>query len=467
MIALKFTVSDSSENDVDLVDASYGGVTKYQPLPADVGAVSVTDSISAEFRPGGSDAPRTKINMINRMFILARARKASGKGPRVFLYCETSNLNTPFRAEVYDGKVVLTDDVFGVDVATNWYQVVIAVTRSPWWESTSETQLALTNGNGTNNTSGLTINNSETGSADNWFNIPTAQLPSNTSGDVEAPLRLEITNSTSLVTSALSTKAIYVGMTKSNSFASNRLPVFEGESGAAGATVSTASSANTYASNGTLMRCQWTNTNVVTLLSWTLSAADLQRMRGMRYMPILRLANPNGTADYDFGWQVLDSGLTALTPIKWIRASASDQCLALNSGEIPPFLSDAATLNSLSLALKCRRLTGGTNTVDVDAVYLMPCDTAHGGMRIFSNKGSGLPLNDKLIEDGITEQTYEDNSANGGGVMGGWRADGDWLTIRPNCNNQFYLLQLDASSVPDARRTLSVKAFYRPRRSTL
>jgi hypothetical protein len=375
MIALKFTVSDSSENDVDLVDASYGGVTKYQPLPAKTGEDSVSESISVDFRPGGTDAPRTKINMINRMFILARARKASGKGPRVFLYCETSSLNTPYRAEVYDGTVSLTDDVFGIDVAQNWYQVVIAVTRSPWWESTSETQIALTNGSATNNTSGLTVDNSETGSKDNWFNIPTSQLPSNTSGDVEAPIRLEITNSTSGGVSALSTKAIYVGMMKSNSFASNRLPIFEGESGSAGATVSTASQVGTQASNGNYMRCQWTNTNNVTLLSWTLSAADLQRMRGMRFAPALRLSNALSTADYDFGWQILDSGLTALTPIKWTRASATDQFLMLNSGEIPPFLSDAATLNSLSLALKCRRLTGGTNTVDADAVYLMPCES--------------------------------------------------------------------------------------------
>lgn len=467
MITLKFTVSDGSENDVDLVDASYGGVDKYQPLPPDANATSVTENISADFRPGGTDAPRTKIAMINRMFVLARARKASGKGPRVFLYCEISSLNTPFRAEVYDGRLSHTDEVFGTDVALNWYQVVISITRSPWWESTVETQLALTNGSATNNTSGLTINNAETGSADNWFNIPTSQLLSNTSGDVEAPVRLEITNSTQLVTSALSTKSIYVGMVKSNSFASNRLPIFEGESGSAGATVSAASQAGTQSSNGNFMRCQWTNTNVVTLLSWSLSAADLQRMRGMRYMPILRLANALGSADYDFGWQILDSGFIALTPIKWVRASATDQCLALNSGEIPPFLSDAATLNSLSFALKCRRLTGGTNTVDADAVNLLPCDPVHGGLRVFTARGSGLPLNDKLIEDGITQQTYEDNSANGGGVIGGWRADGDWLTVRPNCNNQFYLLQLDASLIPDARRTLSVKVYFRPRRLTL
>lgn len=468
MITLKFTVSDGSENDVDLVDSLYGGVTKYQPVAAKAGEASVSESISAEFRPGGSDAPRTKINMIGRMFALARARKASGKGPRVFLYCETSSLNTPYRAEVYDGQAGLTDDVFGVDVAQNWYQVVIAVTRSPWWESSTETQLALTNGNGTNNTSGLTVQNSDTGSADNWFNIPTTQLLSNTSGDVEAPIRLEITNSTPLVTSALNTKALYVGMMKSNSFASNRLPVFEGESGSAGAGVSlSGSTAGTTSSNGLYKTAQWTGTSVVTVMTWTLAAADLQRMRGMRFMPILRLANGLGTADFDFGWQLLDSGLFALTPIKWVRPSSTDQCVPLNSGEIPPYLSDAATLNTLSIALKCRRLTGGTNTIDLDSIYLMPCDPVHGGMRVYSTKTGGLPLNDKLIEDGIAQQTYEDNSANGGGVLGGWRTDGDWMTIRPNCNNQFYIIQLDASNVPDARRTLSVKAYYRPRRLTL
>jgi len=464
---LKFTVSDSSENDVDLMDATYGGVVKYQPIPPETGATSVSETIVVDFRPGGSDAPRTKMNMVNRMFVLARARKNSGKGPRVFLYCETSNLNTPFRAEVYDGRVSHSEDVFGSEVAQNWYTVTIAVTRSPWWESSAETQLALTNGNATNNTSGLTVQNAETGSLDNWFNIPTAQLPSNTSGDVEAPIRLEITNTTPVITSALNTTKLYVGMAKSNNFASNRIPVFEGESGSAGATVSTASQAGTQSSNGNYMRCQWTNTNIVSLLTWTLSAADLQRMRGLRFTPFLRLGNALATSDYDFGWQIIDSGLIPLSPIKWARGTTSDYCIQLNGNEIPPYLSDAATLNSLSLALKCRRLTGGTNTVDVDAVYLLPCDPVHGGMRAYSTRTGGLPLNDKLVEDGVTQQTYEDNSANGGGVLGGWRTDGDWLTIRPNCNNQFYTIQVDSGGVPDARRTLSVKAYYRPRRLTL
>ena len=126
-------------------------------------------------------------------------------------------------------------------------------------------------------------------------------------------------------------------------------------------------------------------------MTWTLAAADLQRMRGMRFMPILRLANGLGTADFDFGWQLLDSGLFALTPIKWVRPSSTDQCIPLNSGEIPPYLSDAATLNTLSIALKCRRLTGGTNTIDLDSIYLMPCDPVHGGMRVYSTKTGGLP----------------------------------------------------------------------------
>lgn len=463
-ITLKFTVSDSSENDVDLVDALYGGVTKYQPTPAKAGEDSVSESISAEFRPGGTDAPRTKINMINRMFVLARARKASGKGPRVFLYCETSSLSTPYRAEIYDGTVSLTDDAFGIDVAQNWYQVVIAITRSPWWESTTETQIALTNGNGTNNTSGLTITNADSASADNWFNIPTSQLLSNTSGDVEAPVRLEFTNS---YASGLSSKLIYVGMIKSNSFASNRIPVLEGESGTAGAGVTSGNSPLTGTSNGNYKSVQWTGTSSTTVITWQIPAADLQRMRGLRFLPILRLANALGTADYDFGWQMVLSTLVPLTPIKWFRASATDQFIPLNSGEIPPYLSDASNLDLLTFTLVARRATGGTNTADVDAVYLMPCDPMHGGLRIFTPRGVGLSQNEKLIDDGIAQQTYSDNTANGGGVQGYYRSDGNWLTIRPNCNNQFYVLQTDSNNVPYAARTMTVKAYYRPRRSTL
>ena len=398
------------------------------------------------------------------MFTLARARKASGKGPRVFVLFEKA-ITTPYRAEIYDGKVAFTDELLKLDLINEWYQLVITWVHSPWWELNTETQIPMSNGNGGDTLTALTVYNHDTATAgvDNWVNISSSNTIAG-EFDLETPVRLEITNTYS---SGLSTKLLYVGMVKSDDFASNRIPVLEGEAGTAGAGVSSGNSPLASASGGNYKATTWTGTGITTLVTWQIAAADLQRMHGLRFLPILRLANALGTADFDFGWRMVYNTLTPLTPIKWFRPSATDQFIPLNSGEIPPYLADVSGLATLTFALMCRRTTGGSNAVDVDAVYLMPCDPVHGGLRIFTPAGPGFDYTDKFIDDNNTGQTYVDGTATGGGIQGYYRAEGAPLTIRPGTNNQFYFLQTDSNNVPDARRTLTVKAFYRPRKATI
>ena len=121
----------------------------------------------------------------------------------------------------------------------------------------------------------------------------------------------------------------------------------------------------------------------------------------------------------------------------------------------------------MTFALLGRRTGGSVANLLIDSVHLFPADKAHGGFRTLTPNGTGLALNEKLIDNGIDNQLYSDNTVNGEGIYVRYYADGDPLTIRPNSNNQFYIFQTGDSGDALATRTVTVKAYYRPRRATL
>jgi hypothetical protein len=464
---LRLVTDDGSENTVDLADGTYTGVLSYVPKPPASGAVSVTEPAKINFFGAPPVSHRTKLAMINRMFNLARARRDSGIGPRVFVEFATSTGGTAYRAEVYDGTAPdLADETLGYMLATNEIEANIIWTRAPWWEG-ARTQIALTNGNSSGNTSGLTLQNTDDGAGDNWFTIPTSELLSNTSGDIETPIELEITNSTNQASASLRANKFYIGMLKSNSYASARVPTLEGESGTAGAGVTTSTSTpGAAASNNGYRTCTWSGATETTLITWTLSGTDLERMKGMRFIPVVRFAQGLPATDIDFRWKVFQSA-SAMRRGGFVRGNTINLMMPLTGVELPPYALTVAGLASLTFALTAKRAAGGSTTVLIDSVHLMPADKAHGGFRTLTPNGDALPYTDKLIDNGIDDMLYADFGPTGGGIWGHFYADGDPLMIRPNCTNQFYILHDAANGSADANRTISVKAWYRPRRATI
>lgn len=465
-IILRLVTSDSSENTVDLTSAPYAGIVKYSPKPPAKDAVDVTETAEINFRPGDTITPRNKLNVINRMFVLARARKMSGRGPRVFVEFEPTS-GTAYRSEIYDGVAPsLSDDYLGWELANSEIFASISWTRAPWWEG-AETQIALTNGTATGNTSGLTLTNTDDGSGDYWFNIPTTELLSNTSGDLESPVKLEITNTVNSGVVNLRANRFFIGSIKSNSFASARLPVLEGESGTAGAGVTTSTTSTTAAASGSSYRtCTWSGATETTLITWTLSGSDLEKMRGQRFIPIIRFAQALPASDIDFRWKVLYS-TTNISRGGFMRGNTTNLLLQLTGAHLPPYELTVTGLSGLTFALAAKRAAGGSTTVLIDSVHLMPADKAHGGFRTLQPFGYGLVYTAKLIDNGIDDMLYADETPAGGAIQSHYYSDGEPLTVRPNSNNQFYILHDALGGTADANRTISVKAWYRPRRATV
>jgi hypothetical protein len=467
-MTLRLVTSDGSENTVDLADGIYTGVFAYVPKPPAIGAASVVETAKINFFGASTPDQRTKLAMISRMFNLARARRESGIGPRVFVEFEVSSLATAYRSEIYDGIAPdLSDETLGYMLASNEIEANISWTRAPWWEG-PETQIALTNGNGTNNVSGLTLQNSDDGAGDNWFTIPTTEMLSNYSGDIETPVKLEITNSTNQASVNLRGNRYFIGMLKSNSYASNRVPTLEGESGTAGGGVTTSTTGTTAAaSNSSYRTLTWSGSTETTLVTWTLTGADLERMRGQRFIPILRFAQSLPASDIDFRWKVLYT-TTSIARGGFMRGNTINLLLPLTGVQLPPYtLTGITGQSALTFALTAKRAAGGSTSILLDSVHLMPADKMHGGFRALQTLGYGLVYTAKIIDNGIDGMLYSDETPAGGAIQSHYYADGDPLTLRPNCTNQFYILHDTLGGTADANRTITVKAWYRPRRSTI
>jgi len=149
---------------------------------------------------------QTQIRAIGKAFEYAREYKDE-PNKVCWLYYAPSQAVTAWRARVTDGTVILDPNL-----DRNWRQkkarVGVALMRHPDWYG-AEAQLPLTNRNGTNNTSGLTVytvNDSQAGK-DNFVDITGADID----GDLPAPVRIEVTNT---FNNAARSETVYVSLNK-------------------------------------------------------------------------------------------------------------------------------------------------------------------------------------------------------------------------------------------------------------
>ena len=126
---------------------------------------------------------------LETMRMTVRARRVSGVGPRVFLQYQPIG-GTVGRSEIREMEVKL-----GRNAMTAYGQAKLPVTllveRVPWWEE-ARVQIPLSNGNGVNNTGGLTVwmRDDAGGGQDNWADIGAGVV----GGVLPSPLEIQMRN---------------------------------------------------------------------------------------------------------------------------------------------------------------------------------------------------------------------------------------------------------------------------------
>ena len=403
----------------------------------------VSESIELMLYGASTAAVQAALNSLEAMRLTARRRRVTGVGPRVFLQYQPIG-GALGRSEVREMEVRL-----GRNAMTAYGQaklpVTILIERVPWWEE-GRVQIPLSNGNGTNNTGGLTVWMRDDGTAgnDNWADIGAGVV----TGVLPAPLEIWMQNQSG---AARGYDYFHVA---NNTFDPTINHFVEGESYTSGGGTIVA---NSGCSNGSYLRL--TGTNIYA--TWTLPAALLAATAG-RYLRLLArfVSYYPPTPQIYVRAEIRDYyGLVTLarTPYEVALGPEDANIADLGLLPLPPGgYSNGWAQNTLALSFRC----ASSATIELDYLQLTPADELC--YRRLEQRGMSVAANDWVVDDGIEGLQY---LIEGGANHPIFTEHTPPLHVFPSIAQRLYFLH----DGPDtsANWKLKIKAFYRPRRLTI
>ena len=444
-MAITIQLTDGTTT-VDLNDLSNAGALSYAPKGAWASDEYVEDEAQINFFSSYSTA-RTKINQINTIFARARERATTGTGPRCFAYINIDSEGT-YRSELLDGKVDVGDETFGTDKGSAQIYAAVMFRRVPYWEG-AVAQLSISNVNGSNNTSGLTIDNhSVSGSKSSWFSVAGASIV----GDAPTPVRVELTNATGSGLGYLQ----YGLMNGTTGW--NHLAYLQGESctssfGQGGSGTNTGSASS---SNGNYLALSALANSDLSNVKWTVSNSLLSLSDGKPVVPILRFDSDAPTLEYV---RVYMAGLYTE-----YASTASRKFVVLPPLPFPPRTMNGGTYADHEIQTYFWNPNGTADAMKIDYLMLMPA--GDGWREITALLGNNSISNGHtMVDDGIEQMTY---SLSGSNRFTGYSAVGKWPMLIPGVAGTFVTFSAEnTAGNAYISNSWTAKLYYRPRRRSI
>jgi hypothetical protein len=393
---------------------------------------------------------QTAVRQIETLLDDAVRRNRTKVGPRVFLTVQWDGEASAWRSEVLGGRLEMhgaPDQFSRLKV-----EATLGITRRAYWEG-PETQLPLSNGNGTDNTAGLTIYNNGDASGtspnvrNNWVQIDGSDV----TGALPAPVKIELKNTTG---SSRTWDIFHLANLALNS-PSNFPHILEAEARVTGGTVGV----NANASGGNQL--QFSNYTSGQWATWDLSATLLQKTQGrwFRLLLVPRLRSALDAQAETVQAEIMDAtGAFVL----WSGPEVALPRLNLNSVvnlgafPLPPGGYDASW-GALKLRLTLRLANGTANTY-LDFIQITPTDS----YRALDMRPIAVANNALIVDNGYDALAYVET--------GGVRAPhvlprGDPLMVWPGKLQRIYVL----ASYQDFYITdkWAARLWYRPRRVSI
>lgn len=425
--------------------------TEWLLAAADGDAETVGEAIGLLVRAASKTALQTLVRSIDRLLDDAARRTRTQAGARVFLTVKWDGEADTWRSEVLGGRLEMAN------AAAQWGRLALdgtlAITRRAFWEG-PETQLPLTNGNGTNNTSGLDIFNCSDGSGTspnkrhNYAQIAGADV----AGSSPAPLKIELKNATG---NTMLISNLYLTC-NAHCDPVNLAHMIEAESRAYGGTVQ----ADSACSGGS--KAMLVSYVSGAQIYWNLTETIISKTAGAWVRLLLALRSRTATQVETVQADLRDStGVNVRfrgpeVPIN--RPSVTGNLLVdLGSFPLPPGGADVYERVQLWLTF---RLASGTASTALDFVQIAPLEA----YRHVQTVSGGILPNDVIVDDGIDGLSY--------GTFNGYkgpfaRGVSGVLQVWPGRVQRIYVLA-DYDGAPFAiTDRWKVRAWYRPRRLSL
>ncbi len=395
---------------------------------------------------------RTVENNLRTAFARAAHHQRSPQdaaGP-IYWEFEISPGDGYWRSEIKAGGIELEEGGLGWQWRGKAIALRILIERLPFFEG-PRTAVPLSNGNGSNNTSGLTVYNHDDGGAghDTHVAIGTAGV----TGAIPCAAEIEITNSTA---DSKRTYDLYVGV-HSWGGVTSFTPTLEAE--AAAPLTSTSIVSNAAHSNGQARTLNWSGSGESLICRFPLSSALLSAARGGYYRVFVRFASlPAPDTWLRLSVQLFD--VTTIWEGEQIQLATNQEMQDLGVYQLPPYLAGQSGVGGLSFLLTGYHPGAGAHAITIDYLYLMPVQR----FRHYRPRGYGLEQGTLLREttEGVirSEGWVE-------GAIGHYIGYGAPLALWPKRDQRIYILQRCDDGTAPPLRTLSVKLWHRPRRMML
>lgn len=441
----------NSETTIDFTVANGYYLTDYVPSN---GNGTVTETLQMMISGTSQSDVESKIQSIEKVIRLTEQYQSNLQGLQLWLQFQPDGLSNLLRSPVVAGRVVLDKSTLDYGWGLKKVRISVILEREAWWETTTDIEVPLTNANGTNVIGGINIANCNdlSGSVPNkrcnYVQIAGADV----GGNMPARFRLEITNT---YDSSERLANIWVGHNLFSAPASFN-HIIEGESAIFGGTNVSGSYSGGYAINFAIP------SGSLSLLGiWQLSSALLANAGG-RWFKIMAILSSDATSEIYVQSRVTfpsGSPLTVLMQDQEIGLRAGVKYQEIGTLQLPPWLVEASSIETLDLSLYGRKNGGGN--LYIDYLILMPADQ----MRQFRPSGYNIQYTWKLVDDGINKQLYvlTDENKKASYIM----ELGDKLYLEPGRTQRLYFLMSGDTGGVAINRTATVRMYYRQRYATI
>jgi len=445
---LRFTDGTTT---VTVTTSTVGILTGYKQGNAARSKPTVVDKASV-LLVGGLTTVRSTLRDLNRLFFQAEEYQSSKMGAKVYVERDLGD-SVWWRSELVEALPLPDESTLDTGLAAGKMEFELVYSRRNYWEG-AEAQIPLTNGNGTNNTAGLTVYNHDDAATghDNYVSIAASVVD----GDLPGPSRIEMVNS--YATNRL--MDVWIGQNWTDP--ANFPHMLEAEDASGGTTVTPAADY----SNNAYKTISVASGSEVDLFTWTISTAMLNAAKGGRMKALLRFSPVYATAAQSTWFRIAAKWMTTVVWKSERAKPSTTRAISIRdlfSLRLPPWLPGSTNLDDITLTLTGYQNTGSALTIGLDFMQLTPAD----GWRYITAIAYGVANGSRIVDDAIIGDLYVDNAA-GADKIGSLIGSGDPIHLQPGkLQRLYFLMHSNTFNVAEIDRSISVKVYYRPRRLSL
>jgi hypothetical protein len=425
---------------LDLQDDGYQVLDGFYPLTAS--DIDQTVSDRADVWVKASDLS-SMVAAIDKAF--AYAREHANRLDHAWLWFAIDETSPVYRTRLLDGLCLQDSQILRRYAAARG-NLHLTFERAGYWEG-PEAAITLSNPSGSG-TTGVTVYNRWDDDEVNYVEMADDQI----TGNLPTPLRLQITNN---FNDAAGVGSVWVGH-NAQSGPETFMPTLEAEDSTGGTP-----GADVFCSNGSKSDYTLASDGETLMFTWTLTAAQMQACNGRYFKVLMRFAASAGVTSVGFRPYIYYGSIVPLWrgPLVRFGSSYARVIRDLAVLQLPPWLDTFTDLSDLTLRLYGKRPAGISTTISLDYLYLLPVES----YRMFEINGAVEYLS-AIVDDGPLGQVYSQN-----GSAAARKADivayGSPIMVQPGLLQRLYFIaHSEMGNLSEISRTLSIKAWYRPRR---